>query len=90
MRRAIDGVIVNQRLSPSVLKTAGGRKKFKDLLKAFVALGGFHWQFNVISTDVLKDAQANPAEHGDLRALLEEGGVVGPDGQGRRVLDTLE
>jgi pyruvate formate-lyase/glycerol dehydratase family glycyl radical enzyme len=66
LKRAIDGVIVNQRLSPSVLKTAGGREKFKDLLRAFVTLGGFHWQFNVISTDVLKDAQVNPADHGDL------------------------
>ena len=66
LKRAIDGVIVNQRLSPSVLKTAGGRKKFKDLLRAFVDLGGFHWQFNVISTDVLKDAQLNPAKHGGL------------------------
>jgi formate C-acetyltransferase len=66
LKRAIDGVIVNQRLSPSVLKTAVGRKKFKDLLRAFVNSGGFHWQFNVISTDVLKDAQQNPEKHSGL------------------------
>ena len=66
LERAIDGVIVNQRLSPSVLKSAGGRKKFAALLRAFVELGGFHWQFNVISTDVLRAAQANPDDYGDL------------------------
>jgi len=66
LERAIDGVIVNQRLSPSVLKTAGGRKKFKSLLRSFVNLGGFHWQFNVISSDILKDAQQNPEKHNDL------------------------
>jgi formate C-acetyltransferase len=66
LKRAIDGVIVNQRLSPSVLKNTGDRKKFKDLLRSFVNLGGFHWQFNVISTDILKDAQLNPEKHGGL------------------------
>ncbi|MBW1960748.1 MAG: glycyl radical protein, partial [Deltaproteobacteria bacterium] len=66
LKRAIDGVIVNQRLSPSVLRNAGGRKKFKDLLRAFVNLRGFHWQFNVISTDVLKRAQKNPENYSDL------------------------
>jgi pyruvate formate-lyase/glycerol dehydratase family glycyl radical enzyme len=66
LERAIDGVIVNQRLSPSVLKTAGGRKKFKSLLRSFVNLGGFHWQFNIISSDILKDAQQNPEKHNGL------------------------
>jgi pyruvate formate-lyase/glycerol dehydratase family glycyl radical enzyme len=66
LERAIDGVIVNQRLSSSVLKTAGGRKKFKSLLRSFVDLGGFHWQFNVISSDILKDAQKHPEKHNGL------------------------
>jgi formate C-acetyltransferase len=66
LERAIDGVIVNQRLSPSVLSNAGGRKKFKDLLRAFIHIGGFHWQFNVISTDILKAAQQNPKNHTGL------------------------
>ncbi len=66
LERAIDGVIVNQRLSPSVLANTGGRKKFKSLLKSFVSLGGFHWQFNVISSDILRDAQSNPENYGGL------------------------
>ena len=66
LKRAIDGVIVNQRLSPSVLKNAGGRKKFKDLLRAFVRLGGFHWQFNVISSEILEDAQRHPENYTGL------------------------
>jgi formate C-acetyltransferase len=66
LERAIDGVIVNQRLSPSVLENTGGREKFKALLRSFVALGGFHWQFNVISSDILKDAQSHPENYGGL------------------------
>ena len=66
LARAINGVIVNQRLSPSVLENPGGRKKFQDLLRAFVNLGGFHWQFNVVSTDTLKEAQRNPEKYGGL------------------------
>ena len=37
-----------------------------QLLQSFVQLGGFHWQFNVISSDVLKDAQKNPEKYRDL------------------------
>jgi formate C-acetyltransferase len=66
LKRAVNGVIVNQRLSPSVLQNTGGREKFKALLRSFVEAGGFHWQFNVISTDILKDAQKNPQKHPGL------------------------
>ena len=64
--RAINGVIVNQRLTPTILKSKNGINKFVKLLQSFVQLGGFHWQFNVISSDILIDAQKNPDRYRDL------------------------
>jgi formate C-acetyltransferase len=64
--RAPNGVIVNQRLAPGLLAEAAGRRKMSGLLRSFVEAGGFHWQFNVVSTDTLRDAQAQPERHRDL------------------------
>lgn len=58
--RAPNGVIVNQRLLPSVFSSEAGREKFVQLLRSFVEIGGFHWQFNIIGTEILLDAQKNP------------------------------
>lgn len=64
--RAPGGVIVNQRLAPGLLATDAGRAKMGQLLRSFVEAGGFHWQFNVVSTDTLLEAQAHPEQYGDL------------------------
>ncbi|MHB1315931.1 MAG: glycyl radical protein [Christensenellales bacterium] len=66
MLRAPNGIIINQRLTPSLFKTQSGKEKVKQLLRSFVDQGGFHWQFNVVSTDVMRDAQKNPGEHRGL------------------------
>jgi pyruvate formate-lyase/glycerol dehydratase family glycyl radical enzyme len=66
LEKAINGVIVNQRLTSSLLKSKEGIEKFVQLLRSFVRLGGFHWQFNVISSDILIDAQKNPGKYRDL------------------------
>ena len=53
----------------------GGRQPEKNgacvcvpgkLLLAFCGRGGFHVQFNCISSDVLREAQCRPEEHRDL------------------------
>ena len=64
--RAPNGVIVNQRLTPDLLAEEAGRRKMTNLLRSFVEVGGFHWQFNVVSTETLLDAQAHPDQHRDL------------------------
>ena len=64
--RAPDGVIVNQRLAPGLLAAEEGRRKMAGLLRSFVEAGGFHWQFNVVSTETLLEAQGHPERHGDL------------------------
>lgn len=64
--RAPNGVIVNQRLAPGLLATAVGQAKMGQLLRSFVEAGGFHWQFNVVPTETLLEAQANPEQFRDL------------------------
>jgi formate C-acetyltransferase len=64
--RAPNGVIVNQRLAPGLLATEVGRVKMSQLLRSFVEAGGFHWQFNVVSTETLLEAQAHPEQYRDL------------------------
>jgi formate C-acetyltransferase len=64
--RAPNGVIVNQRLAPGLLATEAGRLKMSQLLRGFVEAGGFHWQFNVVSTETLLEAQAHPERFCDL------------------------
>ena len=40
--------------------------KFADLIRAYVDQGGFLVQFNIVSTDTLRDAQLHPERHRDL------------------------
>jgi formate C-acetyltransferase len=61
------GALLNQKLSPQTLEKAEDRKKLISLIRAFFnRLMGFHVQFNVVSKETLRDAQAHPAEHRDL------------------------
>jgi formate C-acetyltransferase len=66
LKRSPNGVIVNQRLAPNLLKTEAGIAKMILLLRSFVEIGGFHWQFNVISNETLLDAQAHPENYKNL------------------------
>jgi formate C-acetyltransferase len=61
------GALLNQKLTPQTLEKAEDRKKLVSLIRAFFnRLMGFHVQFNVVSKEVLKDAQIHPAKHRDL------------------------
>jgi formate C-acetyltransferase len=54
------GAILNMRFSPMVLKGEEGLKSFASFLRAYVRLGGWHNQFNVIGTETLREAQRHP------------------------------
>ena len=64
--RAPNGVIINQRLTSSLFDTPDGFAKFKALLRSFVKMKSFHWQFNFVSSEVLRAAQANPEQYRSL------------------------
>lgn len=60
------GSVLNMRFDPEAIKDGAKLEKFAQMLKAFFAVGGFLVQFNIISTDTLKDAQENPDNYRDL------------------------
>lgn len=59
-RRIPNGVIFNQKISPGVISTPAGMKKFEELIRTYIRLGGCHIQFNIVSADVLREAQRDP------------------------------
>lgn len=65
--RITGGVLLNQKVTPQVLRTEADRKKLIMLLRAFFnRLDGFHVQYNVVDRATLLDAQAHPERHRDL------------------------
>lgn len=65
-KRFPNGVIVNQRMNGTLFATPEGREKMGQLLRAFVASGCFHWQFNIVDNQVLLSAQKSPDEYRSL------------------------
>ncbi|MBC7220102.1 glycyl radical protein [Candidatus Bipolaricaulota bacterium] len=60
------GTLLNMKFSPQVLANDADLRKFAQLVRSYFALGGHHVQFNVVSAQVLKDAQARPEEYRGL------------------------
>jgi len=52
--------------NPSLLRDDEHREKFKALLKTYIDKGGTALQINMISPEVLKDAQMNPDQYPNL------------------------
>lgn len=61
------GVLLNQKINPQMLEKEEDRMKLIMLIRTFFnRLHGFHVQYNVVSREVLLDAQNNPEDHRDL------------------------
>ena len=60
------GGVFNMRFNPQTLESDENVNKFISLIKAYDELGGWHVQFNVISSDTLKEAQKHPELYGNL------------------------
>ena len=60
------GTLLNMKFSPQVLEGEEGIKKFARLIRTYFALGGHHVQFNVVSAEVLREAQQKPEEYRGL------------------------
>ncbi len=60
------GTLLNIKLSPSLIASDNDKKNFIQLLRAEAMLGGYHVQFNVVSTETLRKAQASPGDYADL------------------------
>jgi pyruvate-formate lyase len=62
----IGGIVTNVKLTPSMFESRDDREKVIDLLEAYLHLGGFEVQVNVVSCDVLLEAQERPEDYADL------------------------
>ena len=60
------GQLLNQKYSPELVRTPVQFEKFVDVIKSFIASKGWHIQFNIISSDTLKEAQVEPEKHRDI------------------------
>jgi pyruvate-formate lyase len=59
-------VLFNMKFHPTALKGIEGAKNLLSLVKTFFDLGGWHVQFNVVDTEMLKDAQLHPENYRNL------------------------
>ena len=60
------GTLLNMKVSPGVIEGDEGIAKLANLIRGYFRLGGHHLQFNVVSADTLREAQAHPDQHRDL------------------------
>jgi pyruvate formate-lyase/glycerol dehydratase family glycyl radical enzyme len=62
----MDGIALNIRIHPTALRSNEGIAKLRDMTKAYFDNDGMEVQYNVVSTDVLRAAQKDPASYRDL------------------------
>lgn len=63
---ATNGALLNIKFHPSAVEGEQGRRNIMDLVEGFFSLGGQHVQFNVVSSETLREAQKHPEKFGDL------------------------
>ena len=60
------GTLLNIKLNPELLKDDRDLDNLAALIRGFFQLGGYHIQFNVVTGDTLRAAQADPDQHRGL------------------------
>jgi len=65
-REISSGIALNLRFHPSFIKTEEGVITFARMIKTYFEMGGMHIQPNVVSSEILRDAQKNPEKYRDL------------------------
>lgn len=60
------GTLLNQKFTPHLLDNEKGIENLAHLVRSYFTLGGHHVQFNVVSAQTLRDAQAHPEQYRDL------------------------
>jgi formate C-acetyltransferase len=57
---------LNIRFQPDLIYCEGGIDNWAALVRMYHEAGGQHVQFNVVSTETLRDAQEHPEKYPDL------------------------
>lgn len=60
------GTLLNMKLNPDLLQDDRDLANLAALIRGFFRMGGYHIQFNVVSSDTLRAAQARPADYKGL------------------------
>lgn len=60
------GTLLNLRLDHNLVATKRGQANLGAMIQTLFSLGGFHVQFNCISSETLRAAQAHPEDYKDL------------------------
>jgi formate C-acetyltransferase len=60
------GTLLNLKFTPSLLDDDDALKRLAAVVRGYFSLAGHHLQFNVVTADVLRQAQADPERHRDL------------------------
>jgi 4-hydroxyphenylacetate decarboxylase large subunit len=57
---------LNLKIHPTAIQGRTGTKKLLELTRGYMRKGGFHVQYNVVDSRILKDAQEHPDAYRDL------------------------
>ncbi len=60
------GTLLNQKFTPQLLESEDGIEKAVQLIRTYFRLDGHHIQFNVVTAEILREAQKHPAKYRDL------------------------
>jgi len=60
------GTLLNMKFAPDLLRGEEGIGHLHDLVRGYFKMDGHHIQFNVVTREKLREAQADPARHRDL------------------------
>ena len=63
---ASNGTLFNQKFHPTALSGESGYQNLAALVRTYFSLGGMHVQFNVVSKEILQEAQLNPDKYRSL------------------------
>jgi trans-4-hydroxy-L-proline dehydratase len=60
------GTLLNQKFTPKLVEGEDGLDNMAHLVRSYFKLDGHHIQFNVVTAETLREAQAHPEQHRDL------------------------
>ncbi len=62
----MNGLALNIRIHPSALSAEDGVAKLRAMTQTYMDMGGMEVQYNIVSSDTMRAAQADPATYRDL------------------------
>ena len=60
------GTLLNQKFTPHLLDSEAGLRSLMHLIRGYFRMDGHHIQFNVVTAQILREAQKHPERHRDL------------------------